>query len=200
MKIQLFFFIFFVGVLVIGCQSKAQTTQPPAEEEQDQKKELSREELVKRGEYMVTVMGCHDCHSPKKMTDAGPVPDPERLLSGHRADQPLPEIDQTASGSGWILFNGDLTAAVGPWGVSFAANLSSDATGIGNWTEEQFKTAVRKGKFKGLENGRNLLPPMPWPNLTVLSDEDLKAIFYYLKSLPPVRNVVPQPIPPSEIQ
>ncbi|HNL40505.1 MAG TPA: hypothetical protein PKH43_15245, partial [Saprospiraceae bacterium] len=64
-------------------------------------------------------------------------------------------------------------------------------------TEEQFINAIRKGKLKGLDNSRTLLPPMPWPNYARMSDDELKAIFAFLKSLPPVKNVVPAPIPPA---
>lgn len=155
-----------------------------------------KDELVKRGEYLVTIGGCHDCHSPKKMTDKGPVPDPDLLLSGHPAQMPVGGFD-TATTRSWVLFNMMNTAAVGPWGVSFSANLTSDVTGIGNWTEEQFKKAITQGKYKGLDNTRPLLPPMPWPNLVNMKDEDIKAIFAYLKSTKPVKNAVPAAIPPT---
>lgn len=59
--------------------------------------------------------------------------------------------------------------------------------------------ALRKGKYKGLENARDLLPPMPWFNFSHLTDEDLKAMFAYLKSTKPVNNVVPPPIPPAAV-
>lgn len=95
---------------------------------------------------------------------------------------------------------GDLTSAVGPWGTSFAANISSDESGIGNWTEEQFLTSIKQGKTKGVANGRPILPPMPWTTYRNLNDEDLKAVFAYLKSTPPVQNVVPAPLPPVNMQ
>lgn len=84
-------------------------------------------------------------------------------------------------------------------GVSFSANLTSDSTGIGGWTEEQFAKALRQGKSKGLDGNRQLLPPMPWPNYITLTDADMKAIFAYLKSTKPVKNVVPAPIPPDQL-
>jgi hypothetical protein len=96
---------------------------------------------------------------------------------------------------GWMLFGSDLTTAVGVWGQSYAANLTSDATGIGNWKEEQFIKAIREGKFKGLDNTRPLLPPMPWFVYKNLTDDDLKSIFAFLKSTKPVKNVVPEPKP-----
>jgi mono/diheme cytochrome c family protein len=152
--------------------------------------------LIKRGEYLVTIMGCNDCHSPKVMGPQGPEPESDKLLSGYPAGRPLPSRSADAL-KDWVLFNGDNTAAVGPWGVSFAANLTSDPTGIGNWTEEQFKRALTQGKAKGLASNRMLLPPMPWPNYRTMKDGDLKAVFAYLKSTKPVPNVVPAPIPPS---
>jgi hypothetical protein len=155
--------------------------------------ELSQEELVKRGLYLTTVAGCNDCHSPKVITEHGPIPDTSRLLSGHPAGETLPDLP---ANSQWILFSPGLTAAAGPWGISFAANLTPDETGIGAWTYEQFETAIRKGKFKGLEQSRPLLPPMPWPMVAQMTDEDLRAVFTYLKSLPKVNNLVPAPIPP----
>ncbi|MFM9947885.1 MAG: diheme cytochrome c-553, partial [Saprospiraceae bacterium] len=69
----------------------------------------------------------------------------------------------------------------------------------GSWSYEQFKIALTKGKYKGLDNGRPLLPPMPWFNYTAMKEEEIQAIFQYLKSTPPVRNLVPAPIPPGNI-
>jgi hypothetical protein len=155
----------------------------------------SEAELIDRGKYLVETMGCHDCHSPKRMGPNGPELDPDRLLSGHPAGSTLPPVPKDVAG--WALFSMDLTAAVGPWGTSFSANLTSDETGIGNWTEEQFKRSITKGLYKGLEGSRPLLPPMPWQNLVNLKDEDIHAIFTYLKSTRPVENVVPAPIPPA---
>jgi hypothetical protein len=135
------------------------------------------------------------------MTPQGPVPDPKLLLSGHPANLPLPKItDPNMVKPGqWVLFHPMNTAAVGPWGTSFSANLTPDVTGIGEWTYGQFKKAVVEGKYKGLDGGRTLLPPMPWPNFKDISDEDLQAIFAYLKSLPPINNQVPAPIPPASM-
>lgn len=154
------------------------------------------ESPIKRGEMLTTAMGCHDCHSPKKMTDRGPIFDPERLLSGHPANEILPSYDE-ATAKKYVLFNHGSTASIGPWGTSFAANLTPDETGIGSWTEEQFLTALKHGKYKGMENGRNLMPPMPWQTISQLPAADLKAIFAYLKSIKPIENVVPTYIPPK---
>jgi len=91
------------------------------------------------------------------------------------------------------VFSAGMTAAAGPWGVSFAANLTSDDTGIGVWSEAQFIKAMREGKSKGLDNTRPLLPPMPWPSYKNLNDDDLKAVFAFLKTVKPIENVVPLP-------
>ena len=95
------------------------------------------------------------------------------------------------------MTNEHLTAWAGPWGVSFAYNLTPDRqTGIGDWPEEMFIKTLRTGKFMG--SSRDILPPMPWQNLAQMTDDDLKAMFAYLKSLPPVRNKIHDPIPPMQ--
>lgn len=160
---------------------------------------VSDKDKIQRGEYLVNIIGCSDCHAPKKMTDKGPVPDMDRYLSGYNSAQPIPVFDvKVMQRDRVVMFTPDLTAAAGPWGVSFASNLTPDETGIGNWSLDNFKTAIRKGKYKGLENARDLLPPMPWPNFRNMNDDDLEAIFSYLKSLKPVKNLVPNAIPPGK--
>jgi hypothetical protein len=182
-----------VTVMLTGCKSNVQPAPPEIVKP-------TAEQIVQRGEYLVTIMGCNDCHSPKQMGPQGPVIVAELMLSGYPADRPLPKADPQALKNGWVLLVGDLTAAAGPWGVSFAGNLTPDQTGIGNWPEANFKRALREGKFKGLEGSRTLLPPMPWTNFVNLTDEDATAIFAYLKSLKPVKNVVPMAIPPEDIK
>ena len=158
----------------------------------------SSTELVNRGKYLVTTIGCDDCHSPKKMSAMGYEVIPELRFSGYPSNRPFNKISTDAFSKGWMTFNQDLTSAAGPWGISFAANITSDSTGIGAWTEAQFIKALREGKSKGLDNNRPLLPPMPWQNFKNLNDDDLKAIFAFLKTTKPVHNVVPQPIPPQQ--
>lgn len=152
--------------------------------------------LTERGAYLVNVGGCNDCHTPKLFTAAGPQPDNSRLLSGYPADAKLPPVPSGVIGPGqWgAIANNDLTAWAGPWGVSYAGNLTPDATGLGSWTPEIFIQAMRTGKHAGV--GRPILPPMPWMNIALMTDEDLRAVFAYLKSLPPIPNVVPAPVPP----
>ena len=156
---------------------------------------LTKEERIQRGSYLVNSIGCDDCHSPKRIGAMGPEIIPELRLSGYTSDRPFAKVDTSVVQNGWTLFNMDLTSAVGPWGQSFAANLTPVETGLGNWKEEQFVKAMKKGKFKGLDNTRPLLPPMPWINYRNMSEEDLKSIFAYLQSLTPVKNIVPAPRP-----
>ena len=154
------------------------------------------ESKEKWGEHLVTIGACHDCHTPKKMTDHGPDLDSSLLLSGHPAQLPAPDVNRKEMESKGLAVTGDLTSWIGPWGISYTANLTSDSTGIGNWKEEQFIYALREGKYKGLPSSRPLLPPMPWQMYKHMTDGELKAIFAYLKSTKPIRNVVPPPDPP----
>ena len=160
-----------------------------------------KEALIKRGLYLVTMAGCNDCHTPKKMTPNGPMPDGARLLSGHPADEILPAIPPNIFGPDkWgAITNNNLTGWVGPWGISYTSNLSPDPeTGIGAWNEELFIRILRTGKFMGA--GRDILPPMPWQEISKITDADLKAIFAYLKSIKPVKNQVPASVPASPPQ
>ena len=166
------------------------------EETQGSKIELSEVELVQRGKYLTTIGACNDCHSPKAMNAHGLELDTTRLLSGHPEDEPVASIPQQQD---WVLFSNGLTSFVGPWGVSFAANLTPHETGTGNWTFEQFKTAIRHGKYKGMEGSRELLPPMPWQMYRTMTDDDLLAVFTYLRSIKPVDNLVPPPIAPGDV-
>lgn len=180
--------VFLIGVSFIafmGCESQTN---------------LTEEDPVKRGEYLVTVGGCHDCHSPKVEGPGGiPLPDSSRMLSGHPQDMPYPawspeDLQRNVLANTNVM----LTAWAGPWGVSFTMNLTPDKeTGLGEWTEEAFIQALRTGKHQGQPNGRDILPPMPWFNYREMSDRDLKAVWAYLRSLPPIKNQVPLPVPPA---
>jgi len=152
---------------------------------------------VARGKFLITLGGCHDCHTPKLMTDKGPALDTKRLLSGFPSSEKVPAVPEGVIGpKSWGgLFTNDLAGWAGPWGISFASNITPDKeTGIGAWTEKTFIKVLRTGKTPG---GRLLLPPMPWESIRQANDKDLKAMFAYLMSLPPVRNMVPSPIPPK---
>ena len=154
---------------------------------------------VERGAYLVRTMGCNDCHTPWKIGPRGPEPDMTRALTGHPADLVMPPAPSLPPGPwSWIAASTN-TAFAGPWGVSFTANLTPDIdTGLGNWTEEMFIATMKTGRHEG--KGRPLLPPMPYPVVASLNDEDIRSLFAYLRSLPPVRNRVPAPIDPPEGQ
>ena len=154
--------------------------------------------MIERGRYLANFGGCSDCHSPKVFTPMGPIPDSTRLLSGSPSSNKLPELpkDILAPDKWGAITTNDLTAWAGPWGVSFAHNLTPDvASGLGSWTEQMFIKALRTGKDMG--EGRDILPPMPWQTIGMATDADLKAIFAYLKSLKPIENAVPDPISPT---
>jgi len=151
---------------------------------------------VEHGRYLVTVIGCNDCHTPLKVGATGPEPDVERLLSGHpEAIGPLPP--RKAEGQWQWTATATNTAFSGPWGVSYTANLTPDQnTGLGIWTEEMFLKAIRTGRHMGV--ARPIMPPMPWPAFRNASDEDLKAIYAYLRTIKPITNHVPDYQPPVE--
>jgi len=193
MKTNILFFATVLCCLSFACKSNEK--EEPKVKIMEETKPMV-EDPVKRGEHLVNSIGCHDCHTPKLFTEKGMELDMSRLLSGYPANNPLPAYDSSTAKS-FVLFTMDLTSATGPWGTSFAANLTPDATGIGTWTEAQFINAIRNGKYKGLDGSRDLLPPMPWPSYRNFTDDDLKAIFAYLKTIKPVENLVPAPIPPK---
>jgi mono/diheme cytochrome c family protein len=150
---------------------------------------------VQRGAYLVTIGGCNDCHTPWKMGQTGPEMDLARMLSGHPETLKMPDPPPLPGGPWGVVASLTNTAWSGPWGVSFTANLTPDPeTGLGKWTEDDFVQTLRTGRHMG--RGRQILPPMPWFNYGKGTDEDLKAIWAYLRSIPPIRNKVPEPRPP----
>jgi hypothetical protein len=163
---------------------------------QDAARIAPQKSRVERGAYLVTMMGCNDCHTPWKMGAQGPEPDMMRALTGHPQDMVMPP--PPAAAGPWIWHGAATnTAFAGPWGVSFTANLTPDReTGLGSWSEEMFIATMRTARHQG--KGRPILPPMPVKMIGKANDEDLKSIFAYLQSLPPVKNKVPAPIDPPE--
>ena len=152
---------------------------------------------AERGAYIVNAGGCHDCHTPFKMGPNGPEPDMSKMLSGHPA---YLEVGPPPKPVGVWIWGGAAsnTAFYGPWGISFAANLTSDQNnGLGIWTEDMFIRAIREGKHMG--QSRPILPPMPWPVFKNFNDDDLKAIFAYLKTVPANPNRVREPIAPPDV-
>jgi len=164
-------------LLLISCRGASE----------NQQGSMPAQDLVKRGNYLTTFGGCHDCHSPKVFTEAGPIPDSSRLLSGAPSDFNVPPVPEglIAPDKWGALASNDLTTWAGPWGTSFASNLTPDSTtGLGAWTAAKFIEVLRTGR-----NGEKLImPPMPWSTIGQATDEDLKAIFAYLQSLKPIEN------------
>jgi len=171
--------IWCVGLMLTACRSPAK--RPPA--------------VVERGRYLVTIAGCSDCHTPLKPGPRGPEPDLSRFLSGQPEAVKLPPPPRLGD-TPWSAVTAGMTAWAGPWGISYAANLTPDPdTGLGIWTEAMFINAMRTGKHYGV--ARDILPPMPWQGIAQMSDNDLKAIYAYLRTIPPVKNRVPDPVPPG---
>jgi len=154
-----------------------------------------RSAQAKQGEHLVLVLGCHDCHTPLRMGANGPEPDMTRMLSGHPetiALPPPPPLTDAWNNVGAATN----TAFAGPWGITYTFNLTPDQdTGIGKWREQDFVKAIKTGKHLGV--GREIQPPMPWPWYRHLTDAELKAVFAYLKTIPPIRNRVPDWVPPA---
>ncbi len=145
-----------------------------------------------RGKYIVSIAGCHDCHTPLKMGPNGPEPDMSRALSGHPESE---KIDKSPTlPEPWMgVMSRTGTAWSGPWGISYTANLTPDRNvGLGIWTEDMFMRAIREGKHMG--TSRPILPPMPWQVYRNMTDDDLKSVFAYLQTLTPVANRVPDAI------
>lgn len=172
------------AILCLGGPARpTQAEEPPAD-------------LVARGGYLVTVATCNDCHTPTTMGPNGPEPDTSRMLSGHPEDF-VPPPAPLAQAPWIVSAAATFTAWSGPWGTSFTANLTPDPeTGLGNWTLRNFVDTIRNGRHMG--RGRPILPPMPISQYTHFKDEDLAAIFAYLRTIPPISNRVPEPLPPAE--
>lgn len=183
-------------VLATGCQPAEDKSATPDADG----KTAPTQSPAERGKYLTLVGGCNDCHTPKTIGPNGPEADMTKELSGHPAGDKLPPVPAKLIGENGYgtVVNNHLTAWVGAWGISYAMNLTPDkATGLGSWTEQMFIDALRNGKHQG--TGRAILPPMPWNWYRNMTDEDLKAVFAYLQSLPPVTNAVPDPTPPDKV-
>lgn len=169
----------------------AKKTKPAAAVQQDD----LQARRVARGKYIVDTAGCHDCHTPWKVGPNGPEPDMTLALSGHPEGMKLPPPPKLGNGPWVWTAAGTNTAFAGPWGVSYTANLTPDRmTGIGIWTEDIFLKTIRTGRHWGVS--RPILPPMPWTVYRNMTDEDLKSVFAYLRTVKPIRNQVPEPLPP----
>jgi mono/diheme cytochrome c family protein len=128
------------------------------------------ENQVARGKYLVTIMGCGDCHTPGNFFGK---PDIAHMLSGSDVGFEIPGL-----------------------GVFVGRNLTPDnETGLGKWTPQQIVTAITTGKRP---DGRVLAPAMPWMDFAALTKRDAFAIAAFLKSLPPVRHAIPGPFGPTD--
>jgi hypothetical protein len=195
LRVAVLMVFFAVAVALAGCTSSERVAEAPATTPAPAAAPaLSQVEL---GKKLIIGGGCHDCHTPKKMTPKGPDFDMDLQLSGHPEKAGVPQPYKPAKGSPYIIHvNDHLTAWSGPWGVSFAANLTPDQnTGLGIWTEDMFVKALKQGKHMGA--GREILLPMPWFWYGQLPEEDLKAMFAYLKTIKPIANRVPVPLTPE---
>lgn len=150
---------------------------------------------IKRGAFLVAAGDCVTCHTPFRMGANGPEKDMARGLSGHPENlrlAPPPKLDNDWNWAG----SATMTAFIGPWGTTYAANLTPDReTGIGSWKEKDFVQAMRTGKHVGV--ARPIMPPMPWQAVGTLPDYDLRAIYAYLMAQPAVKNKVPEYAPPA---
>jgi hypothetical protein len=144
---------------------------------------------VARGRYLVdSVASCGQCHTPRKNA----AEDPERYLMGHPRSAKTPQFSMDLVRKGILVaISPTYTAFSGPWGMTFATNLTPHATGLGSWTEEAFVRAMRTGKRLGDPDRRSMLPPMPWRHYRSMTDADLRAIWAYLQSIPPLDNAPP---------
>jgi len=182
-----------VLLITLACQSQADKQRAAARQAMS---ELKISTPSERGKYLVAIAGCSECHTPFKMGPTGPQPDMTRYLAGHPQDLKLPPAPLLPLGP-WVMVGAATnTAFHGPWGTTFAANLTPDLqTGMGVWTEDMFLKAMKTGKHMG--SGRQILPPMPQPAYANMTDDDLKAVYTYLRPIPKVSNIVPDYIPPA---
>ena len=131
----------------------------------DQNKRPDPSDKVKYGEYLVTMASCSDCHTP--MTPQG-APDFSKMFAG-----------------GWHIKSEHIDVTV--------ANITPDSTtGIGSWSEEMF-LAKFKTNLAAIEKGDNpgkMNTEMPWGSYAKMKEDDLKAIYAYLRTVPPVKNKV----------
>jgi hypothetical protein len=119
---------------------------------------------VKRGEFLVDLVACMDCHTPQKRG---------QFIRG---------LDYAG---GFPL--------TGPWGFVVSANITSDPSGISYYDEQLFLQMMRTGYVKA----RPLKNIMPWWDFKDMPEEDLKAMFAYLQTLPPVKHRVDNTEPPT---
>lgn len=119
------------------------------------------EDAVSRGQYLVEIAGCNDCHTAGFAPSGGAVPVQE-----------------------WLA--GDVLGFRGPWGTTYPPNLRKFFTTL---TEEQWVSTAKNMKTR---------PPMPWWALNAMTNDDLVAIYRFVKTLGPSDATVPAFVPPGE--
>lgn len=153
----------------------------------------SQSDMVQRGKYLVETVGaCGHCHTPR----TGAEYNMDMYLAGHPANAPYPRYNFSMMQQGiFILTSPQMSAFSGPFGTSFASNLTPDnETGLGEWTEKMFIDAMRTGHHQGNMSNRKIFPPMPTKHYAEMNDADLKAIWAYLRTIKPVKNEVSPPL------
>ncbi len=161
--------VIFLGLLLVAAITLTVGWRPiigPKVRKLTDRKFESTPARLERGAHLVRTTGCYFCHSPHQGNNPGQAVLPGREFSGE--EEPYRDLP----------------------GRVFAPNLSPDPeTGAGNWTDDQFARAIREGIG---HDGRALFPMMPYRNFRHMSDEDLASIVVYIRSVPPVRNPLPQ--------
>ncbi len=143
---------------------------------------VQQDDLVQHGKYIATVAGCTSCHTPLKAEYGNP-----QTLTLEQI-QTLAFNDLEASDENKFM-GGGRVFDLGPAGMVFTKNITPDeATGLGAWTDDQVKIAIKTG----IDNEGNLLfPVMPYHVYNNMADADLEAVVAYLRSVDAVSNEVP---------
>lgn len=160
------------ALAIIGLTQPAQASHP-----------LQEDDPVSRGEYLATIAGCTSCHTP----DGAEYQNPESMTFeqiktiAFEGNLALDEAKLLAGGRAFPL---------GPAGVVYSRNITPDKeTGIGAWTDEQIKLAIKTGVNV---KGEVLFPVMPYHVYNGMADQDLEDIVAFLRSVEPVSNTVPE--------
>ncbi|MBK9927270.1 MAG: hypothetical protein IPP66_18530 [Anaerolineales bacterium] len=145
---------------------------------------------VAHGKYIATIAGCTSCHTPYKAD-----------YQKHPQELTLEQIrtiafdDHLATDQDKLLAGGR-PFDLGPAGILFTRNITPDKeTGIGGWSDEQVKIAVKTG----IDNKGNVLfPVMPYHVYSGMADTDLDAVIAYLHSVNAISNPIPERTVPTE--
>ena len=139
------------------------------------------EDPVEQGKYLTEIAMCSFCHTPFKE----PYITFENLTL-EELRQGTFDISQTLDQD--RLFAGGHEIPLGPAGVIVTRNLTSDVeTGLGGWTDEEIKVAIRSGISR---DGHQLNPVMPYQLYNAMAESDLDAIVAFLRTLPPIENEI----------